>query len=98
MAENDQAPSPALDYAEAQAVDGNAPVSFSEVVWVFGEILPQCNILPVDTAAIHHVGDSDHLLAATVSSEAPVNLDHALDQLTTTTDLFDVPVLDFHSS
>jgi hypothetical protein len=38
---------------------------------------------------------ADLLLAATVSSEVPPNLEHALDQLTTATDLFDVPVLDY---
>jgi hypothetical protein len=105
MADTDQAASTAAD----SGVDGSgevaahenggsaAPVSYSEVVWAFGDILSPSNILPVEIATIP-VGNGDLLLATTVSSEAPGNLDHALDQLTTTIDLFDVPVLDFHSA
>ena len=79
--------------------DSGAPASFSETVWIFGETLPASQISPIDTVGAHQLGDGGDLaLAAMVAVEAPSNLDHALDQLTTATDLFDVPVLDFHSS
>ena len=79
--------------------DSGAPVSFSETVWIFGETLPASQISPIDATGAHQLGDGGDLaLAAMVAVEAPGNLDHALDQLTTATDLFDVPVLDFHSS
>jgi hypothetical protein len=85
----------------AASVNGDesaAHASCSEVVWIFGEISPPTHIPPVDTAGGRQLGDdADHVLAASVTSETPSNLDHALDQLTTTTDLFDVPVFDFHS-
>lgn len=43
------------------------------------------------------LGDNDLLGALTSLSSATVsNVDHALDQLTTSIDLFDVPALDFH--
>ena len=64
--------------------------------WIFGETLPAGPISPIDTTGAHQLGDGGDLaLAAMVAVEAPGNLDHALDQLTTATDLFDVPVLDF---
>jgi len=79
--------------------ESGAPASFSETVWIFGETLPANQISRIDTAAAHQPGDGGDLaLAAMVAAEPPGNLDHALDQLTTATDLFDVPVLDFHSS
>jgi len=90
------------DLQLAASVNGDqsaTPASYSEVVWVFGEISPPTHISPVHVAGGHQLGDdADHVLAATVTSETPSNLDHALDQLTTATDLFDVPVFDFHSS
>ncbi len=76
-----------------------ASASISETVWIFGETLPASQISPIDTAGAHQLGDGGDLaLAAMVAVEVPGNLDHALDQLTIATDLFDVPVLDFHSS
>ena len=105
MAEpDDQACPPEPDNGESETAtygDGaqtGAPASCSDVIWAVGEILPEAGIDPRDTGGMHQLGDGELLLAATVSSEAPVNLDHALDQLTTATDLFDVPALDFHSS
>ena len=86
----------------ATSVNGDesgAPASSSEVVCLLGESLPPGHISSVDTAGGHQFGDgADLVLAATVAPEAPANLDHALDQLTTVIDLFDVPVLDFHNS
>jgi hypothetical protein len=79
--------------------ESGAPASFGETVWIFGETLPASQISPIATVGAHQLGDGGDLaLAAMVAVEAPGNLDHALDQLTTATDLFDVPVLDFHSS
>ena len=79
--------------------ESGASASFSETVWIFGETLPASQISPIDTAGAHQLGDGGDLaLAAMVAIEVPGNLDHALDQLTIATDLFDVPVLDFHSS
>jgi hypothetical protein len=114
MADTDQNASPALDKggqdsgAQENSVQIAVPVngdesgasaSFSETVWIFGEALPASQISPIDTTGAHQLGDGGDLaLAAMVAVEAPGNLDHALDQLTTATDLFDVPVLDFHSS
>jgi hypothetical protein len=43
------------------------------------------------------LGDNDLLGAVTsMPFETVSNVDHALDQLTTSIDLFDVPALDFH--
>jgi hypothetical protein len=43
------------------------------------------------------LGDNDLLGAVTsMSSDDLSNIDHTLDQLTTSTDLFDVPALDFN--
>lgn len=75
------------------------PALCSEVGWIFGEISLSTHTSSIDTAGGNQLGDdAGHLLAATVASATPSNLDHALDQLTTATDLFDVPVFDFHSS
>ena len=79
--------------------ESGAPASFSESVWIFGDTLSDNQTSQIDTVGAHQLGGIGDLgLAAVVSVEAPANLDHALDQLTTATDLFDVPVLDFHSS
>ena len=79
--------------------ESGAPTSFSDTVWIFGEVSQAGQILPIDTLGTHQHGDgSDLSLSAAMAVEAPANLDHALDQLTTATDLFDVPALDFHSS
>ena len=51
----------------------------------------------MDAVEVHQPLDGDHFLAVAISTEVPPNLDHALDQLTTATDLFDVPVLDYHT-
>lgn len=100
MAETNQARPPDPDNGESQPatpadeVQSGAPACYDMIQ----SASLATGIGPAGTAEIHLLGDSELLLAATVSSEAPVNLDHALDQLTTATDLFDVPALDFHSS
>jgi hypothetical protein len=56
-----------------------------------GTALPKVDNLPAGEAP-----GEDNLLAAvtSVSSDAPSNIDTTLDQLTSATDLFDVPALD----
>lgn len=101
MAETDQAPSAAPDAggqatADVSGVESYAPTA-NEVVWIVGQVSTPTDALPADDAGMYLPGDTDQISAATVS-EIPANLDHALDQLTTGTDLFHLPVLDFHSS
>ena len=81
----------------AEAIPSEGSVQHAETTWVLAELKPADGELPMDAVEVHQPLDGDHFLAATVSTEAPTNLDHALDQLTTATDLFDVPVLDYHT-
>jgi hypothetical protein len=81
--------------AEATSSEGSEP--HAEAAWIFGDSKPAGGELPRDAVEVHQPIDEDHFLAVTISTEVPPNLDHALDQLTTTTDLFDVPVLDYHT-
>jgi hypothetical protein len=93
----DQTPSPtpeALPDSAAEAVSPEGSEAPVETVWILGDSKPGGGELHVEAAEVHQPLDADHFLA--VSSEVPPNLDHALDQLTTATDLFDVPVLDYH--
>jgi len=83
--------------AEAIVSEGSAQHAETETVWVLAELKPADGELPMDAVEVHQPLDGDHFLAVTVSTEVPTNLDHALDQLTTATDLFDVPVLDYHT-
>lgn len=99
MADIDPVPVPVDDTeaapagAEPAGAGGDAAPQ-SDVAWILG-----------DTVADHGPAANDmqlpadgHLaLDAAAFAEAPANLDHALHQLTTATDLFDVPVLDFDS-
>ena len=99
MADTDQVPSLAAnDDTQAASSDAETGTSGpqSEAVWIFGDVLPN-NAPAGDAAEMHLPGDSQLLLTTSVFFEAPANLDHALHQLTTATDLFDVPVLDFDS-
>jgi hypothetical protein len=97
MADTDQVLGP-IGHDSTQAAPSGAEStpseSHSEVVWVLADTLP--NNAQAD-AEMHLPADSHLVLDASVFSEAPANLDHALHQLTTATDLFDVPVLDFDS-
>ncbi len=99
MADTDQVSGP-IGHDDTQAVppgeDNSTLGHHSEVVWILGDTLPN-DAHAGDAAEMHLPGDSHLVLDASVFSEAPANLDHALHQLTTATDLFDVPVLDFDS-
>jgi hypothetical protein len=55
-------------------------------------------VIGTDSAGTGDLLGDDDLLGALTSmpSVAVSNIDHTLDQLTTSTDLFDVPALDFH--
>jgi hypothetical protein len=97
MADTDPVPeSAASDDTRAAPSDAESGTlgPHSEAVWIIGDVLPDIASAG-DGAEMHLPGDSHVLLTA--FSEAPANLDHALHQLTTATDLFDVPVLDFDS-
>jgi hypothetical protein len=61
----------------------------SEIAWTVGDTLPHDHPTSVDVAEMHEV-----------LTESSGSMDLALHQLTTATDLFDVPVIDFdgHSS
>jgi hypothetical protein len=96
IADTDQVPALAANddtQVASSDAEGGASGPQGEAVWIFGDVLPD-NAPAGDAAEMHLPGDSHLLLTA---SEVPANLDHALHQLTTATDLFDVPVLDFDS-
>jgi hypothetical protein len=99
MAHADQVPTSAahddIQVAPADGAESGAAGTQSEGVWVFGDVLPASSVPPGGATEMYLPGDSYLLLTNPVFSEAPGNLDHALDQLTTVTDLFDVPVIDF---
>jgi hypothetical protein len=101
MTDTDQA-TPAVDQNDSQAAQSGAEASsavhsssghLSDSDWILGDTIS--NHAPTDTAEAHLPADSHLVLDAATFSDAPANLDHALHQLTTATDLFDVPVLDF---
>jgi hypothetical protein len=112
MAGTNQTPASSVDSGDVQSVDnsdvqdvihGNgadsvAPASYTEAVWVFGETLPPGDSVQEGSMDAQSLSNGDTLLATAVSVDTPTNLDHALDQLTTVTDLFDLPVFDFHGS
>src|ERR1700733_4936089 len=90
MADTDQVSAP-IGHDDAQAAPSGAESTtlgpHSEVVWILGDTLP--NAKAGDAAEMHLPGDSHLVLDALAFSEAPANLDQALHQLTTATDLFD---------
>jgi hypothetical protein len=100
MADTDQVSAPISHDDDTQPAPSGAEStafgSHSEVVWILGDTLAN-NAQAGDAAETYLPGDSHLVWDASVFSEAPANLDHALHQLTTATDLFDVPVLDFDS-
>ena len=97
MADTDQVPA-AIDHNDTQAAPSGAGSlgPQSEVVWILGDTVSN-HVLAGNAAEMHLPADSHLALDAATFSDAPANLDHALHQLTTATDLFDVPVLDFDS-
>jgi hypothetical protein len=74
-----------------------SPALLAETVWVLGDSKVVDSQLATPTVEVHQSLEADHFLAATISTDVPPNLDHALDQLTTAIDLFDVPILDYHT-
>ncbi len=55
------------------------------------------NVIGAEGAGTGDLPGDDDLLGALASMPSlAVSIDHTLDQLTTSTDLFDVPALDFH--
>ena len=96
MADTDQISAPVGHDDTQAAPSGAGDTTFavqSEVVWILGDTLDHARA--GGAAELHLPADSHLVLDASVFSDAPANLDHALHQLTTATDLFDVPVLDF---
>jgi|ERR1700722_13550408 hypothetical protein len=81
----------------AEAYPSESSESHLEPVWVFRDAKPFGGDTPMGVVETHQPLDGDHFLAFAISTDVPLNLDHALDQLTTATDLFDVPVLDYHT-
>jgi hypothetical protein len=72
----------------------------SEIAWTVGDTLPHDHPTSVDVAEMHLPGDGYLSVTHEVLTESSGSMDFALHQLTTATDLFDVPVIDFdgHSS
>ena len=99
MADTDQVPVP-IDHDDTQAApsgaEGGSLGPQSEVVWILGDTVSN-HVSAGNAAEMHLPADGYLALDAAAFSDAPANLDHALHQLTTATDLFDVPVLDFDS-
>lgn len=87
--------------ANSAAADHAAGTEHVDAAWITAEALPN-DTLPNGDVVIPQATDADlpgdqYLLAtSTISHEALGSVDHALHQLTTATDLFDVPVIDFH--
>jgi hypothetical protein len=98
MADADQVPTPGHDDTPVppSGADGDPLGDQSKVVWILGDTVSH-EVPAANTAELHLPADSHLVLDAAAFSDAPANLDHALHQLTTATDLFDVPVLDFNS-
>jgi hypothetical protein len=97
MADTDPIPAAAAqDDTQVAPSDAQCGGQQSEAVWIIGDVL-QGHAPAGDAADMPLPADSHLVLDASVFSEAPANLDHALHQLTTATDLFNVPVLDFDS-
>jgi hypothetical protein len=78
---------------ESQGADVAMPNTETEIV-AFGD----GNVTGAESAGTADLLGDDDLLGALTSmpSVGESNIEHTLDQLTTSTDLFDVPALDFH--
>jgi hypothetical protein len=95
MAAETSSPTPVISPTEACSSESSE--SHAEPVWVIGDAKPIGSDTPMDAVETHQPLDGDHFIAFAIATEVPANLDHALDQLTTATDLFDVPILDYHT-
>jgi hypothetical protein len=74
--------------------DGTAATGADALHLVMDGVAPE-STPPV---ADHHLADNDLVAAIAVTSpDTLVSIEHTLDQLTTATDLFDVPAVDFDS-
>jgi hypothetical protein len=78
---------------ENQGADVAMPITENDIV-AFGD----GNVTGTEIAGTGDFLGDDDLLGALTSmpSVGESNIEHTLDQLTTSTDLFDVPALDFH--
>jgi hypothetical protein len=96
MARFDSDPKPGGDERPSDRSAENSPAVGSDLSAPPGAgpvaSLPQDDAIPVGK-----VPAEDDLLAAvtSISSDAPTNIDQTLDQLTSSTDLFDIPAIDF---
>jgi hypothetical protein len=103
MGTSDHRPQPSLDNAPNQP-------NGSEKLLGKGDTLAHQSIFEGEAVAvdgttnaasgpgIESLADNDVLAAITaVTPDTVASIEHALDQLTSTTDLFDVPALDFDS-
>lgn len=66
-----------------------------DAAWLAAEA-PAGDVVVPHTTEADLPGDHYLLATTTVAHDAVGSVDHALHQLTTATDLFDVPVIDFH--
>jgi hypothetical protein len=71
-----------------------------------GTLTAETSVVSVDESSVvsvelidNHLADNDLLVAMTpISSDILANIEHTLDQLTSTTDLFDVSAFDLDSA
>jgi hypothetical protein len=61
-----------------------------------GTLTAESGVAPVELID-NHLADNDLLAAITPLSDGLENIDHTLDQLTSVTNLFDVPAFDLDS-
>ena len=73
--------------------DGTAATGADALHLVMDAVAPE-STSPV---ADHHLADDLVAAIAVTSPDTLVSIEHTLDQLTTATDLFDVPAVDFDS-
>lgn len=82
--------------ANPVAADHAAGTEHVDATWIAAEAPPNGDVVIPHATDADLPGDQYLLATSTVSHEALGSVDHALHQLTTATDLFDVPVIDFH--
>ena len=87
------------DHRALVADHGNQPANIAALDTDTGSVvLGDGDLIGTESAGTGDLPGDDDLLGALTSmpSVAMSNIDHTLDQLTNTTDLFDVPALDFY--